>query len=280
MELGKNIFYYRKQKGMSQEQLADAVNVSFQTVSAWKRDAYAPQVDKLVKVAEVLDVSLDDLCSNHPEEPVPWNMRDQMFSVDHMYRFIRTYAQSNGAVNTAAALPYAKKMHAGQYRKGNGKVPYIYHPLVVACHSLALGLNEDELIASCLLHDVCEDCKDEAGNRIKPEDLPVNEVVQETVKLVTKPEEKYPGWESEYYSSISKNRLAVIVKVLDRCNNISMMATGFSKNKMKEYILETEKYVMPLVDILKKQYEDTCYNAAFLIKYQMLSNMENLKRVI
>lgn len=280
MELGKNIFYYRKQKGLSQEQLADAVNVSFQTVSAWERDMYAPQTDKLLKIAEVLDVSLDDLCSNHPEEPVPWNMKDQMFSVDHMYRFIRTYAQSNGAENTAAALPYAKKMHAGQYRKGNGKVPYIYHPLVVACHALALGLNEDELIASCLLHDVCEDCKDSAGNRIKPEDLPVDEVVQETVKLVTKPENKYPEWESEYYNRISENRLAIIVKVLDRCNNISMMATGFSKNKMKEYILETEKYIMPLVDILKEQYEDTCYNAAFLIKYQMLSNMENLKRLL
>lgn len=280
MELGKNLFYYRKQKGMSQEQLADAVNVSFQTVSAWERNEYAPQVDKLIKIADVLDVSLDDLCSNHSEESVPWNMRDQMFSVDHMYRFIRTYAQSNGAVNTAAALPYAKKMHAGQYRKGNGKVPYIYHPLVVACHALALGLHEDELIAACLLHDVCEDCKDDAGNRIKTEDLPVDKVVQETVKLVTKPDEKYPGWEPDYYNRIAQNRLAIIVKVLDRCNNISMMATGFSKNKMKEYILETEKYIMPLVDIMKKQYEDTCYNASFLIKYQMLSNMENLKRLL
>lgn len=280
MELGKNIFYYRKQKGMSQEALANAVNVTFQTVSAWERDEYAPQLDKLVRIADVLDVSLDDLCNDHPEEPVPWNLKDQMFSVDHMYRFIRTYSQSNGAENTIAALPYAKKMHAGQYRKGSGRVPYIYHPLVVACHALALGLNEDELIASCLLHDVCEDCRDENGKRIKPEDLPADEVVQETVRLVTKPEEKYPGWEADYYNRISENRRAIIVKVLDRCNNISMMATGFSKDKMKEYILETEKYIMPLVDIMKKRYEDTCYNAAFLIKYQLLSNMENLKRLL
>ena len=280
MEIGKNIYYYRKQKHMTQEQLADQTDVSFQTVSAWERDEYAPQVDKLVKIAEALDVSLDDLCNNHPEEPVPWNLKDQMFSIDHMYRFIRTYAQSNHAKNTAAALPYAKRMHEGQYRKGNGRVPYIYHPLVVACHALALGLNEDELIASCLLHDVCEDCKDDQGKRIRPEDLPVDEAVQETVRLVTKPEKKYPGWEEEYYNRISDNRLATIVKVLDRCNNISMMATGFSKNKMKEYIVETEKYIMPLVDILKTRYEDTCYNAAFLIKYQMLSNMENLKRLL
>lgn len=280
MNLGHNIYYYRKQKNMTQDQLADAIDVSFQTVSAWERDEYAPQLEKLIRIADVLDVSLDDLCKGNHEEEVPWNLKDQMFSVDHMYRFVRTYAQSNGAENTAAALPYAKKMHEGQYRKGNGKVPYIYHPLVVSCHALALGFHEDELIASCLLHDVCEDCRDEKGNRIKPQDLPVNSTVQRTVQLVTKPEKKYPGYEEKYYKKISDDRLASIVKVLDRCNNLSTMASGFTRNKMKEYILETEKYVMPLLDIMKERYEDTCYNAAFLIKYQMLSNMENLKRLL
>lgn len=207
-------------------------------------------------------------------------LKDQMFSPEHMYAQVRAFAQSAGAQQTAAALPFAKERHEGQFRKGSGRIPYLYHPLLMACHALALGLREDELIAALLLHDVCEDCRDERGARIRPEDLPVNETVQKAVRLVTKPEQKYDGWEDDYYGGISANRLAVIVKVLDRCNNISMMATGFSRQKMAEYIVETERYIMPLLDIMKKRYGDTCYDAAFLIKYQMLSTMENLKRLL
>lgn len=282
MKIGSNVLYYRKQKGLTQEQVAERLDVSFQTVSAWEHDDYLPQLEKLEKLAEVLDVTIADLCSAHQADPIEWDLKDQMFSVDHMYRFVRTYAQSAQARQTAAALPYARNQHEGQFRKGNGHVPYIYHPLVMACHALALRLNEDDLIASLLLHDVCEDCRDADGVRIRPEDLPVGEAVQTAVRLVTKPEEadQYDGWEDDYYRGIAGNRLALVVKVLDRCNNISMMATGFSRKKMAEYIVETEKYVMPLVDLMKKKYEDTFYNAAFLIKYQMLSDIENLKRLL
>lgn len=282
MKIGTNILYYRKQKGLTQEQVAEEVEVSFQTVSAWEHDDYLPQLEKLERLAEVLDVTIADLCTTAHVNEVHWDLKDQMFSVDHMYKFVRTYAQSAGAKQTAAALPYAREKHEGQFRKGKGQIPYIYHPLVMSCHALALQLNEDDLIAALLLHDVCEDCRDENGERIKPEDLPVGPAAQEAVRLVTKPEkeDEYEGWLDDYYNGISKNRLAVIVKVLDRCNNISMMAVGFSKKRMSEYIVETGKYIMPLVDIMKRRYEDTCYNAAFLIKYQMLSDIENLKRLL
>lgn len=45
-------------------------------------------------------------------------------------------------------------------------------------------------------------------------------------------------------------------------------------------LVEMGSALMPLVDIMKIRYEDTCYNAAFLIKYQMLSDIENLKRLL
>lgn len=220
------------------------------------------------------------LCSSKGTEDVDWKLHEQMFSVEHMYKFIRTFAQNSAAKQTAAALPYAREKHEGQFRKGKGRIPYIYHPLLMACHALALGLSEDSLIAAILLHDVCEDCRNENGERITPENLPVGEEVQEAVRLVTKPEKLNEGWEQDYYGGIAQNRLAVIVKILDRCNNISMMAAGFSKKRMKEYIVETEKYILPLLDIMKKLCEDTCYNAAFLLKYQILSNIENLKRLL
>lgn len=280
MRIGKNLLYCRKRKGLSQGQVADLVGVSFQTVSAWEHDVYLPQLEKLESLAEVLDTTIAELCSTSPAGSFSWELRDQMFSVDHMYAFIRSFAQGSGARQTAAALPYARKMHAGQYRKGNGKVPYIYHPLLMSCHALALQLHEDDLIAALLLHDVCEDCLDGNGKRIQPEDLPVGPVARQAVRLVTKPEERHAGWEKAYYDAISGNRIATIVKVLDRCNNISLMAGGFSRQKMAQYIAETETYVMPLLDVLKRRYEESCYHAAFLVKYQMLSDMENLKRLL
>lgn len=280
MQIGTKIRTYRKKRGLTQEALAELVGVSFQTISSWENDEYLPQMDKMETIANALGVTIADLCAENTFEAPKWQLKDQLFDEEHMYQFIKAYAGSSNAKNTLAALPYAKKMHEGQCRKGPGKIPYIVHPLHMACHALALGLSEDELIATILLHDVCEDCKDEDGNPISKEALPVSAAVKEAVALVTKPAEEYPGWHEDYYGAIRENRIATITKVLDRCNNISMMATGFSRQKMSTYITATEEYVLPLLDAMKNDYSDTCYNAAFLVKYQMLSMLETLKRLL
>lgn len=72
---------------------------------------------------------------------------------------------------------------------------------------------------------------------------------------------------------------ASFVKIVDRCNNLSMMAAGFSRKRMISYIIETEKYVLPLIEKLKNE-QPRYSNALFLLKYQMLSIMESLKRLI
>lgn len=280
MKIGKQILYYRKRKGLTQEQLAGEIGVSFQTVSSWENDEYLPQLEKLEILANALDVTISDICSEVPFDGSKWELNDRMFSEDHMYKFVRTAASVGGLKQTMKALPYARKMHEGQIRTGKARIPYISHPLLMACDALALGLNQDDLIATILLHDVCEDCKNELGKRIDPLDLPVGTQVQEAVRLLTKPEEEIDCWREIYFEGIKNNRLATITKVLDRCNNISTMATGFSKEKMSKYIMTTEQYVLPLLDIMKNDYGDTCYNAAFFIKYQMLSILESLKRLL
>lgn len=75
------------------------------------------------------------------------------------------------------------------------------------------------------------------------------------------------------------NKIAAMVKILDRCNNVSHMAAAFSKEKLIEYISETEEFVFPLIDHVKHNYLEY-YNAVFLLKYQMLSVMEALKRMM
>lgn len=205
-----------------------------------------------------------------------------IYQIDDLYTRIERWAASHHAVQTLAALPYARDHHEGQFRKGQGHIPYIYHPLMVAAHAIAMGREEDDLIAALLLHDVCEDCRNEQGGLIRPEDLPVGKAAQEAVRLVTKPDEaaRYDGWEEDYYANIPQNHLALIVKLLDRCNNVSLMAGGFTHDKMEEYIAETERYILPYLDVLDHADDDRDRRTAFLIRYQLVSDLENSKRLL
>lgn len=199
-----------------------------------------------------------------------------MLTIDEMIDHIKNVSEENDMRQTLIALPYAISMHEGQYRKGKEKIPYIMHPLLIACHAISLGLVEDELIATILLHDVCEDCFDEDGEHIKSGDLPVLASIQRAVELLSKPEHREGDWEARYYHGIETDRLAIITKLLDRCNNISSMTKVYSPEKMTEYIATTEKYVMPYIDIINDKYPEL-KNMTFVVEYQMESIINALK---
>lgn len=58
---GKIIFELRKEKGMTQKQLADAINISDKTVSKWERGLGCPDVSLLGELSEVLEVNVEKL---------------------------------------------------------------------------------------------------------------------------------------------------------------------------------------------------------------------------
>lgn len=66
MTLGETIKQYRAEKGMSQGDLADALDVSRQSVSKWENDLAVPELDKLVKLSEIFGVTLDELVKGKP----------------------------------------------------------------------------------------------------------------------------------------------------------------------------------------------------------------------
>lgn len=61
MELGIQIRKYRNERTLSQEALAEKVYVSRQTVSNWENDKSYPDVNSLVLLSEVFEISLDQL---------------------------------------------------------------------------------------------------------------------------------------------------------------------------------------------------------------------------
>lgn len=64
MSLGLNILIYREKKRLTQEQLADLIEVTRQTVSLWESDAMQPSRAKLQKLAKALGVTVAQLYSD------------------------------------------------------------------------------------------------------------------------------------------------------------------------------------------------------------------------
>lgn len=64
MSFGNNLKLIRKEKGLSQEQMAEMLNVSRQAISKWESENGYPKTDKLLIIAKELGVSLDYLMDN------------------------------------------------------------------------------------------------------------------------------------------------------------------------------------------------------------------------
>lgn len=277
--LGFRLAEARKNCGLTQAQVAEKLFLTTQSISSWECGNTVPDTEKVPEIAALYGVTTDWLLSGKvPSEKiveVTSHLSDRLFSETRMATYVSAYCNAKHLYQTRRALAYAKKKHSGQFRKighGDERVPYIYHPLLLTCHALALGLEDDDLLSACLLHDVCEDCG------VTPEELPVNEETKEAVRLLTKPEnfEKTDKDETAYYNGIAGNRIAVMVKLLDRCNNIASMANSFSDEKMSEYIIETQTYIHPLMEKARDDFPEYT-NQLFLIRYHMNSVLEALR---
>ena len=66
--IGKNIRYFRKRIGYTQEQLAETLNVSRQTIAKWENDEVTPNIEDCIRMQELFDISLDDLVREMTEE--------------------------------------------------------------------------------------------------------------------------------------------------------------------------------------------------------------------
>ncbi len=61
MEFHNKLYNLRKQKGLSQEELANRLNVSRQTISKWEVGDSTPEMEKLIAISDLFGISLDEL---------------------------------------------------------------------------------------------------------------------------------------------------------------------------------------------------------------------------
>ena len=69
MEFHNKLYNLRKQKGLSQEELANRLNVSRQTISKWEVGDSTPDMEKLIAISDMFDISLDELVMD--KAPMP-----------------------------------------------------------------------------------------------------------------------------------------------------------------------------------------------------------------
>jgi len=196
------------------------------------------------------------------------------FNSEKMYTYLRGFASGAGMKETLKALAFAREKHNGQFRKSGE--PYIVHPLMMACNAVSMGIKEDAIVATILLHDVCEDCG------VGVAELPVNDTVKHAVDLMTfrvmEGETKEIA-KNRYYNMLLESREAAITKLIDRCHNVSSMAGTFSVEKLKSYIEETRHYVLPLLRKVKTMYPEES-DILFVLKYHIVSVVDSIEATI
>ena len=67
-DLGCAISYYRKRKGLTQEQLAEKLSVTRQTLAKWENGEASPTIDDCIRMADIFDITVNDLAADIAEE--------------------------------------------------------------------------------------------------------------------------------------------------------------------------------------------------------------------
>lgn len=108
MTLGKRIAYFRKEKSLTQEGLAQLMNVSAQAVSKWENDQTCPDISLLPQLAKILGVTVDELLCGKQEQQTAVQMlpqEEQKSIADMMLRITMDSAEGDKVrVNLPLAL--------------------------------------------------------------------------------------------------------------------------------------------------------------------------------
>ena len=97
MELGNQIKHYRNEKGLSQEELAERVYVTRQSISNWENNKNYPDINSLVLLSEVFEISIDNLIKGDLEQ-----MKKEINSEE--VRKLNFYAAMMGILMLAAFI--------------------------------------------------------------------------------------------------------------------------------------------------------------------------------
>lgn len=208
------------------------------------------------------------------------------------YLFIKGFATRGGYKNTLRALPLARGMHDGQFRKGTVDVdgqkfrlPYFLHSLKVCSTLISLNLPLDDeeldlLYACALLHDTYEDCTQSFPNGFAGYStiygFPTE--VGRIIELVS----KHPGMSMDelraHFKKMADNKLASLIKLADRSHNVEDLY-NMKPEKLHKYVNETRECIYPLATEIKMRYPELS-NGVTILKSKIVSLTELTETIV
>lgn len=75
MELSEKLQELRKEKGLTQEELAEALFVSRTAISKWESGRGVPNIESLKAISKFFSVSIDELLSGEEKDLMTWRLR-------------------------------------------------------------------------------------------------------------------------------------------------------------------------------------------------------------
>jgi transcriptional regulator with XRE-family HTH domain len=106
--LGKKISELRKGKGITQDDMAERLNVSPQAVSKWENDISCPDIMLLPKIANMLSVTVDELLTDTPKKQTEVLPEDKRKCVDDLMFRIYVNSAEGDKVKVNLPIPLVK----------------------------------------------------------------------------------------------------------------------------------------------------------------------------
>ena len=151
MSLAENLQYLRAREGITQEQLAERLDVSRQSVSKWESNASFPEMDTLLKLCDMFHVDLDTLLRGSVEQ----TLSEDTAGYD---RFMTAYARKIASGVSAIIAGVAVLCLANLLSTEQAKMPFLAAFFLILTAAvvvfIASGIEEDHF---CKKHPVIAD---------------------------------------------------------------------------------------------------------------------------
>ena len=79
--MGETISLLRKEKGMTQSELAEKMNVTDKAVSKWERNLSCPDINSIPKLAEILGISVEELLKSQNNNSLEDNKTEEILNI-------------------------------------------------------------------------------------------------------------------------------------------------------------------------------------------------------
>lgn len=195
--------------------------------------------------------------------------------------YFKKYFEENRMNHALKALELVNEGHVNVRKDGSEERSHLFEVmgLAIAMYDKKISSYELELIVCCnALHDLVEDYPEKYSFEFLAAYFPIQ--VIDNLQRVT----KWEGFKKEkadydkYHGGIGQHFISTVTKACDRIHNLSSCHRVFTLKRKREYIKETEDYIIPNLKKWRKE-DPTHYSVYTFLVLQLKKEIEVLNYI-